>query len=151
MNGFRLLIVGVCSFAALTGFAQAPPTASAPRFHFRESRPMNYRVEADLIPARAANGRLDWVKAWPENGSRFPVEFGNRVGLQLKPGTDLRELLAERPLTVSRVVAPNFFILQAADAITALIEAQRISTCARPGRSRVARAPSLPWLTTAWS
>ena len=85
---------------------------------------MNYRVEADLIPARAANGRLDWVKAWPENGSRFPVEFGSRVGLQLKPGTDLRELLAERPLTVSRVVAPNFFILQAADAIARTLLSQ---------------------------
>src|SRR5437773_2112645 len=127
MNGFRLLIVGVCSFAALTGFAQAPLAALAARFHFRETRQTYYRVETNLIPARAANARRDWVKAWPEYGSRFPVEFGSRVGLQLKPGTDLRELLKERPLTVSRVVAPNLFILQAPDAMTALIEAQRLA------------------------
>ncbi|PYI87571.1 MAG: hypothetical protein DME26_05780, partial [Verrucomicrobia bacterium] len=128
MNGFRLLIVGVCSFAALTGFAQTPPAALAAWFHFRESRQTSYyRVEADLIPARAANARLDWVKAWPEYGSHSPVEFGSRVGLQLKPGTDLRALLKESPLTLSRVVATNLFILQAPDAMTALIEAQRLA------------------------
>src|SRR6266568_2565047 len=127
MNGFRLLIVGVCSVAALTGFAQAPPAALSARFHFRESRQTYYRAETEQIPARAANARRDWVKAWPENGSRFPVEFGSRVGLQLKPGTDLRELLTKSPLTISRVVAPNLFILQAPDAMTALIEAQRLA------------------------
>src|SRR6058998_1288453 len=123
MNGFRLLMVGVCSFAALAGFVEAPPAAVTARFHFRESRQTNYRVEADLIPARATHSGLDWVKAWPENGSRFPVEFGSRVELQLKPGGDVRELLTERPLSLSRVVAPNLFILQAPDALTALIEA----------------------------
>src|SRR6266516_2854500 len=127
MNGFLLLSVGVCSFAALTGFAQAPPAALATRFHFRDSRQTYYRVEADLIRPRATNARLDWVKAWPENGSRFPVEFGSRVELQLKPGTELRELLTESPLALSRVVASNLFILQAPDAMTALSEAQRLA------------------------
>src|SRR6185503_14650072 len=95
MNIPRLLMVGVCSFAALTStcFAQAPQSGSATRYHFREPRQTYYRVETGPVPARAANARLDWVKAWPENGSRFPVEFGSRVGLQLRPGTDLRELL----------------------------------------------------------
>src|SRR5205807_7272500 len=127
MNGFRLLIVGVCSFGELTGFAQAPPAAVVARFHFREPRERYYRVEADLIPARATNTRPDWVSAWPEKGSRFPVEFGSRVGLQLKSGTDLQELLKGRPLTLSRVVASNLFILQAPDAVTALIQAQRLA------------------------
>src|SRR6266550_9341680 len=107
MNGFRLLIVGVCSFMAMAGFGQAPPAALATRFRFREPRQTNYRIEAGPIPDRATNARRDWVKAWPENGSRFPVEFSSRVGLQLKPGTDLRKLLKERPLTLSRVVASN--------------------------------------------
>ena len=120
-------MVGVCSFAALAGFAQAPPAASVARYHFRESRQTYYRVEAGLVPAHAAGARLDWVKAWPENGSPFPVEFGSRVGLQLKPGIDLRELIKERPLTFSRLVAPNLFILQAPNAMTALIEAQRLA------------------------
>src|SRR5205814_7982610 len=44
-----------------------------------------------------------------------------------KPGTDFRELLKGRPLTLSRVVASNLFILQAPDARTALIEAQRLA------------------------
>jgi subtilisin family serine protease/subtilisin-like proprotein convertase family protein len=127
MNDSRLLIVGVCSFAALTGFAQTPAPALAARYHFRESQQTYYRVEAEPFPARAANARLDWVKAWPENGSRYPVEFGSRVGLQTKPGTDVQELLKEHPLSLSRVVAPNLFILQAPDAMTALNEAQRLA------------------------
>src|SRR5437667_4157463 len=127
MNGFRLLIFGLSSFAASTVFAQAPTAALAGRLHFRESRQTYYRVEFDLIPALAANAPRNWVKAWPETGSRFPVEFGSRVGLQLKPGTDLRELVTGSPLTLSRVVAPNLFILQAPDATTALIQAQRLA------------------------
>src|SRR6185369_13391150 len=108
MNGFRLLIVGVCSCAALAGFAQAPP-AAARWYHFREPQKRNYRVEADGIPASLAKARRDWVKAWPEGGSRFPVEFGSRVGLQLRSGTNLRELIMDRPLTLARVVAPDLF------------------------------------------
>src|SRR5438477_11811834 len=127
MKGSRLLIVGVCSFAALPGFAQAPPAAVVARFHFRESRQSYYRVEADLVPARATSARPGWVRAWPENGSRFPVEFGSRVGLQLVPGTELRELLTESSLALSRVVASNLFILQAPDVMTALSEAQRLA------------------------
>ena len=53
MNGFRLLIFGVSSFAASTVFAQAPTAALAGRFHFLESRQTYYRVESDLIPAPA--------------------------------------------------------------------------------------------------
>src|SRR5881394_3700221 len=127
MNDSRLLIVGVCTWAALTGFAQDPQAALAARYHFRETRQTYYRVEAELVPARAANARRDWVKGWPENGSRFPVEFGSRVGLQLVPGTELRELLTESSLALSRVVASNLFILQAPDVMTALSEAQRLA------------------------
>src|SRR5947207_455498 len=100
MNGFRLLIVGVCSFATLAGFGQVPPAALATRFRFREPRQTNYRIDTGPIPDKVTEARADWVKAWPESGSRFPVEFGSRVGLQLKPGTDFRELLKGRPLTL---------------------------------------------------
>src|SRR5262249_26849807 len=114
MNGFQLWPVGVCTFAALNALAQETPrTAAVAMFHFREPSPQKYRIDTGRFPARITNTRLDWVQAWPESGSRFPVEFGSRVGLQLKPGSDLRELLAASPLAVSRVVATNLFILQA--------------------------------------
>jgi len=125
MIGFRFIIVGVCTGATLFGLAQSPTAALPRRYHFREPRATIYRVEADQIPP--PDTRREWVQAWPENGSRYSVEFCSRIGLQLKPGADLPELLRERPLTLSRVVAPQLFILQAPDAMTALIEAQRLA------------------------
>jgi subtilisin-like proprotein convertase family protein len=125
MIGFRFIMVGVCTGATLCGFAQAPTAAFPTRYHFREPRDSYYGVETDRIPA--PDTRREWVQAWPENGSAYSVEFGSRIGLQLKPGADVRELLRERPLTLSRVVGPQLFILQAPDAMTALIEAQRLA------------------------
>ena len=45
----------------------------------------------------------------------------------MKSGTDIRQVLQESPLKVARIVAPNFFVLDAGDAATALREAQRLA------------------------
>ena len=53
-----------------------------------------------------------------------------RVAVQLKPGADLREVLQGSSLKLSRSVAANFFILEAAGPAAAMSEAQRLA--ARP-------------------
>jgi subtilisin-like proprotein convertase family protein len=66
----------------------------------------------------------------PENGPRYAVEFGSRVALQLKPGTDIRQVLQGSPLNLSRTLTTNLYVLQAADAFAAMTEAHRLA--ARP-------------------
>src|ERR1051326_2114319 len=123
MTEFRVLIFVAWLVASPFGFAQAQSAAPV-RFRFRESKPTTYRLES------GAPGRTiprDWVKAWPENASRFPVEFGSRVVLRLKPGTQVGELLKDSPPRPGRAIAPDLYIVHAADALTALSEAQRLS------------------------
>ena len=120
-------LIGLGGLAASAAFAQTQPAPSGARFHFREPKPTTYRVEQQNMAGSAA---LNWVKAWPENASRYPVQFGSRVALQLQPGTDVHEVLKGSSLKLSRAVAANFFVLEAADAPTALREAQRLA--ARP-------------------
>src|SRR5206468_1530876 len=71
-----------------------------------------------------------WVTARREDGSGTAVDFGRRVALRLQSGTDLSEMLKGSPLKLSRTVAANFFVLEAADAPAAMNEAQRLA--ARP-------------------
>src|SRR5262249_47186350 len=78
------------------------------RFHFRQPQATSYRIDESEPRPAAAGARVEWLKAWPEEG-HF-VKLGSRVVLQLEPGVDLRGLLAERPLTWSRTVASNVFI-----------------------------------------
>jgi len=110
-------LIGLGGLAVFAAFAQTPPAPASARFHFREPKATAYRVEQQNTAGSAA---LNWVKAWPENASRYPVEFGSRVALQLTPGTDVREVLKGSSLKFSRVVAADFFVLEAADAPTAL-------------------------------
>ena len=125
MSSIRVLIV----FGILETLATAQPVP-ANRFHFREPAPADYRVEVNNSPKTIGPARSEWVMAWPERGSGRAVEFGNRVELQLKPGTDIREVLNGSPLNLSRTVAADLYILAADDASQAMIEAQRLA--ARP-------------------
>ena len=119
MNRIWFLIC-LGSVELLTSFAQTQPAPATTRFHFREPRPTTYRVEEPNPAGGAPLARSNWLKAWPENGSSQTVEFGNRVALQLKPGTDIQEVLKGGSLKVSRMVAENFFVLEAGDTPTAL-------------------------------
>jgi len=115
------------TLAVLTVLARSETVPAAARFHFREPRPATFLVEEiDSAGSRAGRGPK-WVTAWPENGSRWGVELGFRVALQLKSGADLQEILQGSALNLSRTVAASFFILEAADAPTALNEAQRLA------------------------
>jgi subtilisin family serine protease/subtilisin-like proprotein convertase family protein len=88
---------------------------------------VSYRLD-ESVARRLPNEKTEWVRAWPESGSTNYVELGSRLVLQLKATADLKQLTAGRSLELSRTLAPNVFILQAPDAITAASEAERLAT-----------------------
>src|ERR1041385_5604445 len=108
--GFTPMAVGSC-LAALTLTAQTTFPASN-SYSFREPKPAIYRVEeqpaAATAVATAAGVAPGWIRAWPEH-ARYPVEFGSRVVLQLKPGADLQRVLQGTSLKLSRRVTANLF------------------------------------------
>ncbi|MGH7973025.1 MAG: S8 family serine peptidase, partial [Limisphaerales bacterium] len=63
-----------------------------------------------------------------EDGSTNRARFGSRVVLQVDSASGLDALTNGHPLSLSRVVASNLFILQAPDALTAAREAQRLAS-----------------------
>src|SRR5437016_3740179 len=80
--------------------AEAGTKAANDYFVFNLPRAAGYVIDAgETQPATAATGlRVDWLKAWPDEGSSDFVLLGSRVVVQLEPGTDLRTLLAGRRL-----------------------------------------------------
>src|SRR5207247_5122877 len=96
-------------------------------FHFRFPQPAAYRLEENAGTLKSAATKVEWLRAWPANGSTNHVEFGSRVVLQVQSTNSLPRLLAGSPLTLSRAVAGNVFILQAPDAPTAVREAGRLA------------------------
>ena len=131
MSFFRFwTFAGCVGLALAAGAAPSPAVSSNAHFLFREPRPASYRLDTPSASLASTNARPAWVKAWPENGSHYPVEFGSQVALQLKPGTDIQAILKGSSLQLSRIVATDFFVLEAGDAPMALSEAQRLA--ARP-------------------
>ncbi len=111
--------------------AEALPAVTEPYF-FRTPELREYRVEPKPQVALRSAPAAQWIRAWPATGSAAaPLEFGDRVVLQLEDSTRLAEVLSQTSLELARTVAPGVFILQAADAWSALGEAQKLST--RPG------------------
>jgi subtilisin-like proprotein convertase family protein/subtilisin family serine protease len=118
--------VAVLDILAPTNSTRADPASVS----FRFPQPAAYRLEASGAAGKSATAKVEWLRAWPANGSTNFVEFGSRVVLQLRSANSQSRLLAGSPLIPSRVVATNVFILQAPDAPTAAREAGRLA--ARP-------------------
>ena len=94
-------------------------------FQFREPQPVTYRVE---LPTGARVAMLKpELSAQTPGRSVLTVGLTSRVALRLAEGTDVTHLIAGRPLTVDREVAPQWFILQAPDAWTAAREAEQLA------------------------
>jgi len=123
-------LICLAGFGVFTAFSLAQPAPAAARFQFLEPRPVSYHVVETPSSAVARGVGAQWVTALPENGPRYAVEFGSRVTLQLKPGTEIRGVLRGSPLNVSRTLAANLYVLQATDAFAAMTEANRLA--ARP-------------------
>lgn len=105
----------------------AQTEASLVRFTFRTPRETSYLVELPSDDRAAALPSAGWLKAHPEHGPARPVELGDRVVLQLTCAAELPRVLYGRALRLDRTLAPNLFILQAADVKLALREAQALA------------------------
>ena len=95
-------------------------------FHFREPEPIAYRVEVPVGARVTAMLKPELAARRSDNASQT-VDLTSRISLRLAEGTDVNALLAGTKLAVSRVFAPQWFILQAADAWTAARESERLA------------------------
>jgi subtilisin family serine protease/subtilisin-like proprotein convertase family protein len=107
--------------------AQASDTNSVFQFEFREPQPRAYLVPRPSSGPGAKTVSSEWIKAWPVEGGGDSVEMGNRIVLQISPRTSLAGVLDNSSARWSRTVTDNLFILQAADAWSALNEAERLA------------------------
>src|SRR5688572_27174318 len=120
-----LAVVGLC-FGGWAENALTPPDAPDV-FEFRTPHALSCRVDRVEMMA-APDGRAgQWLRA-REGSSTNIVEFGSRVVVQLEPDSTLNKLITNGLLKLSRTIAPNTFILQAADAWTAAREAHRLAS-----------------------
>jgi subtilisin family serine protease len=95
-------------------------------FHFRAPHSLSCRLEENGLAAADA-AKAKWIKVFVGNSTNT-MELGDRIAIQVKPGTNLKKLLNGRAAKLSRKVAPDVFILQAPDAMTAMQEAEFFST-----------------------
>ena len=127
----RLLLL-TCALVALAFVTRAAETNVTRRFEFREPHQAAYHIR--VINATndmgkrlfAGNPGDEWTPARID-GSTNTVELGSRVVLQLKPGHGLDAFLASSSLTLARTVSSNLFILQAADAASAIAAAETLA------------------------
>ena len=95
-------------------------------FRFREPQPVTYRVELPA-GARVAAMLKPELPAWRSEDAAQTVDLTSRISLRLTEGADVNVLVAGTKLAVSRVFAPQWFILQAPDAWAAALEAERLA------------------------
>ena len=151
-----------CAFPSI-GKAQAGPEETTRQLHFREPTPSSYTIILpQSIPAdqKAASARQPaWIQG--RNPSSNLVEFSDRIVLEVAGG-DIGPFLAEHNLTLSRVVRPNLYILQAGNSLAALNAAETLSQNPRVlasypvmrrsygKRGGYARQPNDPLFTEQW-
>ncbi|MEN9573864.1 MAG: hypothetical protein RL514_1719 [Verrucomicrobiota bacterium] len=115
-----------CWSFLLAFVAAAADAVDFVEFQFREPQPVAYRVE---LPAggRVAAMLTPELAARRSDDAAQTVALTSRVVLRLVEGVEVGPLTAGRTLTVDRVLAPQWFILQAPDAWTAAREAERLA------------------------
>ena len=145
---------------AMSQIALAQPGSS--RVQFREPRAKGYLLDETPAALLKAKQRPQWLRARPENDPEAAVDISSRLVVQLADERDLSRLIQDAPLTVSRRIADATFILQAPDAATAIVEAQRLAglpevTASAPIMRRnqslhaaYAPAPNDPYFTNQW-
>ncbi len=94
---------------------------------FRMPHAEAYRVEPAALRAAAGSNRVEWIRAYRNDGSTNFTQLGSRVVVQVNSKDDLNELTRGGVLTLARTITSNLFILQAPDAITAVQEAARLA------------------------
>lgn len=107
--------------------ASARGAAEFVEFRFREPQAVTYRVEIPVV-ARVAAMLKPELSAQATDSPARTVALTSRISLRLAEGADVTQLIARRPLIVDRVIASQWFILQAPEAWTAAREAERLAT-----------------------
>ncbi len=107
----------LCILVASTFCAWAVPL----KVEFRHP----HRATFEIDQAKAKSGE-PWIEAVP-SGTTNRVELGARVVIHVDLGENLAKSLRGRSLKKSRQITPTLFILQAADALTAIREAEIIA------------------------
>jgi subtilisin family serine protease/subtilisin-like proprotein convertase family protein len=107
-------------------FAASAGAADFVEFRFREPQPVTYRVELP-VGTRVAAMLKPELPARRSDDAAQTVDLTSRISLRLAEGTDVNTFVAGTKLVVSRVFAPQWFILQAPDAWTAAREAERLA------------------------
>ncbi|MBI5801597.1 MAG: S8 family serine peptidase [Verrucomicrobia bacterium] len=133
-NGsFRVISLEVSALPQLVccglffAFASAARGATGfVEFRFREPQPVSYRIELP-VGARIAAMLQPELAARRADDAAQTVDLTSRVSLRLAEGADVNTLIAGSKLVVDRVLAPQWFILQAPDAWTAAREAERLA------------------------
>lgn len=95
-------------------------------FHFRDPQPVSYRIELPAGARIAAMLQLELAARRADDAAQT-VNLTSRVSLRLAEGADVNKLIAGSKLFVDRVLAPQWFILQAPDAWTAARESERLA------------------------
>jgi len=119
--------------AALTasGFSVAIAADETNRtLHLRFLEPQAATYAVDVAPKgglSSARDRADEVRARRMPGPPARIVLRDRVVLGLADRVQLDTVLVDSPLTVSRRVGANLFVLQAPDAMTAALEADRLA------------------------
>lgn len=96
-------------------------------YRFRLPREMSFRVPQPSPGTVALQRRPQWIRAAAENGSSNAVYFGSRVVVRLAGNSPQWLILTNSALTISRIIAPDTYILQAPDAASAMAEARRLA------------------------
>src|SRR6266850_1301986 len=131
MKHFSSSVIASLSLIIASVSALAGPSTNAGPFRFRLPYLATYHIdEQEMRFISSSDAKPDWLKAWPEKSGTNFVEFGSRVVLQLQKAGDLDRLTRGHSLSLSRTVAPNVFILQAPDPLTAAREAHRLAALA---------------------
>lgn len=95
-------------------------------FRFREPQPVAYRVTLPTGARVTAMLRPE-LPARRADDPAQTVDLTSRISLRLTDGADVNALVTGTKLVVSRVFAPQWFVLQAPDAWTAAREAERLA------------------------
>jgi len=125
-----LLLAALALTLLAPGSLIAAETSARARFRFPQ--PATYTRLVPSLP-----GQTEWLRALPPGFTNEleAVEFGSRVVVQLQAGVRLAPLVDGLGLAVAQRLPENVFILQARDADSAWVAAERLA-----GRPEVAAA-----------
>ena len=123
MRYFRLFV----SVLAIVGSVRVRASEPETRFQFKEPRVTGYRIETNQPPRISSAPTQDWVRAWPENNARSPVEISSRIALHLRAGADVSRILEGLKVRIEKTIAPGVFVMQAETPMAAMRAAQTLS------------------------